>query len=85
MHRFGFRISISSKESISAAFGRAPQGRGAPLWRLSLLDMLILTPNLCILYMIIHILYLIWIIPWIIRKISYFLPFPLEGPLVLLN
>ena len=29
-----------SKESIGAAFGRAPQGRGAPLWLLSLLNLI---------------------------------------------
>ena len=34
-----------NKESIGAAFGRAPQGRGAPLWMLSLLNLMILCPD----------------------------------------
>ena len=35
-------IPIIDKESIGAAFGRAPQGRGAPLWMLSLSSLRIL-------------------------------------------
>ena len=46
------RISIFSKENIGAAFGRAPLGRFAPQWLLSLLNMLILSTNACILCMI---------------------------------
>ena len=36
------RIIIFNKESIGAAFGRAPQGRGAPLWMLSLFNVVVL-------------------------------------------
>ena len=39
---FRHRIITFNKESKGAAFGRAPQGRGAPLWMLSLLNLTIL-------------------------------------------
>ena len=35
MHIARHRIIIFDKESIGVAFGRAPQGRGASLWMLS--------------------------------------------------
>ena len=56
MHMFRLRISIFNKESIGAAFGRAPQGRGAPLWMLSLLNLIILCLEMCILHIIMRIL-----------------------------
>ena len=45
MHVLGPRILVLDKESIGAAFGRAPQGRGAPLWMLSLSIMSMLGLN----------------------------------------
>ena len=45
----GHRIIRFNKESIGAASGRAPQGRGAPLWLLSLLNLIILCPDIRIL------------------------------------
>ena len=41
----GHRIIRFNNESIGAAFGRAPHGRGAPLWMLSLLNLMILCPD----------------------------------------
>ena len=49
LHRtyiFRHRTIIFNKESKGAAFGRAPQGRGAPLCMLSLLNMIILCLNM---------------------------------------
>ena len=56
MHRFGVRISIFNKESIGAAFGRAPQGRGAPLWMLSLFNVVVLCLRMHTLRAIIRVL-----------------------------
>ena len=55
MHISRHRIIRFNKESIGAAFGRAPQGRGAPLWMLSLLNLIILCLEMCILHIIIRI------------------------------
>ena len=55
MHLFRPRILRLDKESIGAAFGRAPQGRSAPLWMLSL--------------SITGMLGLITRIPWLIMRI----------------
>ncbi len=55
MHILRHRITIFSKESKGAASGRAPQGRGAPLWLLSLLDIVILCLRMCILRAIMRI------------------------------
>ena len=41
MHLLSHRITTFDKESKGAAFGRAPQGRGAPLWLFSLLNVVV--------------------------------------------
>ena len=42
MHVFSYRTTTFDKESRGAAVGRAPQGRGAPLWLLSLSNVVVL-------------------------------------------
>ena len=80
MHAFVDRINIFSKESIGAAFGRAPQGRGAPLWLFSLLTIVILCINMCILCVVRRILYVFYIFWRIILNNSLCLPIhPLNG------
>ena len=76
IHICRHRIIIFNKESKGAAFGRAPQGRGAPLWLLSLLNMMILCLHIWILCIIISILHLFGMIFQIMRIIPYL--FPLE-------
>ena len=49
MHLLRPRILRPDKESIGVAFGRAPQGRGAPLWLLSLSNVVVLWLRTCIL------------------------------------
>ena len=68
---FRHRIIIFNKESKGAAFGRAPQGRGAPLWLLSLLNMIILCLHIWILCIIISILRLFGMIFQIMKIITY--------------
>ena len=60
-----------NKESIGAASGRAPQGCGAPLWLLSLLNMIILCLHIWILCIIISISRLIGMIFQIMKIIQY--------------
>ena len=60
-----------SKENKGAAFGRAPQGRGAPLWMLSLLNLIILSLNTPVLCLSIRILWLFGSILQIIALIHY--------------
>ena len=49
MYVLSHRTTTFDKESIGAAFGRAPQGRGAPLWLLSLSNVVVLWLRTCIL------------------------------------
>ena len=62
-------VLIIDKESTGAAFGRAPQGRGAPLWMLSLSSTSILALSTCIPRLIMCILCLFGLIPWIAMMI----------------
>ena len=50
------RTTTLNKESIGAAFGRAPQGRGAPLWMLSLVNVVVLCLRMHTLRAIIRVL-----------------------------
>ena len=52
-----YKNTRRDKETIGAAFGRAPQGRGAPLWMLSLLNVIILCLNIWIQRIMTPILY----------------------------
>ena len=75
----GMRVIIPSmpvidRESIGAAFGRAPQGRGAPLWMLSLSIMGMLGLDAGIPCPIMRILCLFGLIFWIIMAIPLFFP-----------
>ena len=87
---FRHRRITFNKESKGAAFGRAPQGRGAPLWMLSLLNVIIIclsiwiqritTPILyssCMAsYIYIYILHL-WISPtFLLWVVANFCPTP---------
>ena len=56
MHISRHRIIRFNKESIGAAFGRAPQGRGAPLWMLSLFNVVVLCLRMHTLRAIIRVL-----------------------------
>ena len=62
---FRHRIITFNKESIGAAFGRAPQGRGAPLWMLSLLNVIILCLNIWIQRIMTPILYSSYMLSYI--------------------
>ena len=56
IHICRHRIIIFNKESKGAAFGRAPQGRGAPLWMLSLFNVVVLCLRMHTLRAIIRVL-----------------------------
>ena len=56
MHVLSHRTTTFDKESIGAAFGRAPQGRGAPLWMLSLFNVVVLCLRMHTLRAIIRVL-----------------------------
>ena len=71
MRRFGVGIVIFNKESIDEDFGRAPQGRGAPLWLLSLLNTIILCLHIWILCIITSISRLFGMILQIMEIIPY--------------
>ena len=74
MHVSRPRILRLDKESIGAAFGRAPQGRGAPLWMLSLSIMGMPGLDAGIPCPIMRILCLFGLISWIIMAIPLFFP-----------
>ena len=74
IHIFRHRRIIFNKESKGAAFGRAPQGRGAPLWLLSLLNMIILCLHMWILCIIISISRLFGMLLQIMERIPYLSP-----------
>ena len=65
MHILSQRIAKFDRESKGAAFGRAPQGRGAPLWLLSLSNVAILWLRTCILRGILCILCMSGMVLWI--------------------
>ena len=65
------RTTTLNKESIGAAFGRAPQGRGAPLWMHSLFNVVVLCLRMRILRAIMRIVCMFGVIVWIISVIPY--------------
>ena len=77
MHILRHRIATFDKESKGAAFGRAPQGRFAPLWLLSLSNVAILWLRMCILRGILCILCMSGMVLWII---CIFPPSPTAEP-----
>ena len=51
-----YKNTRKNKETIGAAFGRAPQGRGAPLWLFSLISLVFLhiLPTILVIGMVIQ-------------------------------
>ena len=70
LHILRHRIATFDQASKGAACGRAPQGRGAPLWLLSWSNVAILCLGMCILHVIMCILCMSGIVLWIIRIIA---------------
>ena len=74
MHILSHRTTTFDRESRGAAFGRTPQGRGAPLWMFSFSIMGMLVLDAGIPCPIMRILCLFGLIFWIIMAIPPFLP-----------
>ena len=55
-HKLMHEKTTFSKENKGAAFGRAPQGRGAPLWLFSLISLVFLyiLPTILVIGMVIQ-------------------------------